>query len=81
VEGKFDVKAWVCVSQDFDVFKVTRSILEGITGSTDDSRDLNMVQGRLKEKLTGKQFLLVLDDIWNEKFLNRIKVSSIETNW
>jgi adenylate kinase family enzyme len=67
MEGTFDVKAWVSVSQEFDVFKVTRAILEGITGSTDDSRDLNMVQERLKEKLTGKKFFLVLDDIWNEK--------------
>ncbi|GAU37606.1 hypothetical protein TSUD_365270 [Trifolium subterraneum] len=67
MEGKFDVKAWVCVSQDFDVFKVMRAILEGITGSTDDCRDLNMVQERLKGKLAGKRFLLVLDDIWNEK--------------
>ena len=67
IEGKFDVKAWVCVSKEFDVFKVTRAILEGITGSTDDSRDLNMVQERLKENLTGKILLLVLDDLWNEK--------------
>jgi len=67
IEGKFDVKAWVCVSQEFDVFKVTRAILECITGSTDDSRNLNMVQERLKEKLTGKILLLVLDDLWNEK--------------
>ncbi|PNY05551.1 disease resistance rpp13-like protein 1-like, partial [Trifolium pratense] len=67
MEDEFDVKAWVCISDDFDVFKITRAILEGINGSIDDSRDLNMVQERLKEKLTGKRFLLVLDDIWNEK--------------
>ena len=67
MDGKFDVKAWVCVSQEFDVFKVTRAILEGITGSTNDSRDLDMLQVRLKEKLNGKKFLLVLDDLWNEK--------------
>ncbi|KAJ1413511.1 P-loop containing nucleoside triphosphate hydrolase [Sesbania bispinosa] len=64
---KFEIRAWVCVSDEFDVFKVTRAILEAITGSTDDSIDLNMVHGRLKEKLTGKKFLLVLDDVWNEK--------------
>ncbi|KAK2417640.1 putative disease resistance RPP13 protein [Trifolium repens] len=67
IEGKFDLKAWVCVSQEFDVFKVMRAILEGIDGATDDSRDLNMVQERLKVKLPGKRFLFVLDDIWNEK--------------
>jgi len=39
-EAKFDVKAWVCVSHEFDVFKVSRAILEAVTKSTDDSRDL-----------------------------------------
>jgi len=65
-EAKFDVKAWVCVSDEFDVFKVSRAILEAVTESTDDSRDLEMVHKRLKEELTKKKFLLVLDDVWNE---------------
>jgi len=42
-EAKFDIKAWVCVSLEFDVFKVSRTILEVVTKSTDDSRDLEMV--------------------------------------
>ncbi|CAJ1978013.1 unnamed protein product [Sphenostylis stenocarpa] len=67
IEDKFDIKAWVCVSDQFDVFEITRTILEAITKSTDDSRDLEMVHGRLKEQLTSKKFLLVLDDVWNEK--------------
>ncbi|KAG5113448.1 hypothetical protein JHK82_036717 [Glycine max] len=73
-EARFDVKAWVCVSDDFDAFRVTRTILEAITKSTDDSRDLEMVHGRLKEKLTGKRFLLVLDNVWNE---NRLKWEAV----
>ncbi|RDX62985.1 putative disease resistance RPP13-like protein 1, partial [Mucuna pruriens] len=66
-EAKFDIKAWVCVSDDFDVLRLTRTILEAITKSKDDSRDLEMVHGRLKVKLTGKRFFLVLDDVWNER--------------
>ncbi|KAG4977427.1 hypothetical protein JHK86_036901 [Glycine max] len=65
IENKFDIKAWVCVSDEFDVFNVTRTILEAVTKSTDDSRNREMVQGRLREKLTGKRFFLVLDDVWN----------------
>jgi len=65
-EAKFDIKAWVCVSEEFDVFKVSKAILEHVTTSIDDSRDTEMVHRRLKEKLTGKKFLLILDDVWNE---------------
>jgi len=45
---------------------LTRAILESILKETDNSRNLEMVQGRLKEKLKGMKFLLVLDDVWNE---------------
>jgi len=65
-EGRFDEKAWVCISDEFDVLKVSKAIIGAFTKSKDDSEDLEMVQGRLKEKLTGKKFLLVLDDVWNE---------------
>ena len=66
IEDIFDIKAWVCVSDEFDVFKVSRAIIDTITNSADDSRELEMVRARLKEKLPGKRFLLVLDDFWNE---------------
>nr|KYP58229.1 Putative disease resistance RPP13-like protein 1 [Cajanus cajan] len=66
IENKFDIKIWVCVSDDFDVFKVTRTIVETITKSKDKSRNLEMLQRRLMEILTRKRFLLVLDDVWNE---------------
>ena len=66
IEGKFDIKVWVCVSDDFDAFNVTRTILEAITKSKDKSGNLEMVHERLKEILTGKKILLILDDLWNE---------------
>nr|XP_007150966.1 hypothetical protein PHAVU_004G009300g [Phaseolus vulgaris]ESW22960.1 hypothetical protein PHAVU_004G009300g [Phaseolus vulgaris] len=66
-DEKFDVKAWVCVSDHFHVLTVTRTILEAITNEKDDSGNLEMVHKNLKEKLLGKKFLLVLDDVWNEK--------------
>ncbi|KAJ7982309.1 Disease resistance protein [Quillaja saponaria] len=66
MEDHFDLKAWVCVSEEFDVRRVTRAILEAITLSNDDARDLNALQVKLAEKLMGGKFLLVLDDVWNE---------------
>nr|AAK61316.1 NBS-LRR resistance-like protein B11 [Phaseolus vulgaris]AAK61320.1 NBS-LRR resistance-like protein B11 [Phaseolus vulgaris] len=66
-DAKFDIKAWVCVSDHFHVLTVTRTILEAITNQNDDSGNLEMVHKKLKEKLLGKRFLLVLDDVWNER--------------
>ncbi|XP_017984288.1 PREDICTED: putative disease resistance RPP13-like protein 1 [Theobroma cacao] len=70
VEEWFDLKAWVCVSEEFDVFKVTKTLLDEITSSTGDSENLNKLQLKLKEKLSGKKFLFVLDDVWNEKYVD-----------
>ncbi|XP_068501467.1 putative disease resistance RPP13-like protein 1 [Phaseolus vulgaris] len=66
-DAKFDIKAWVCVSDHFHVLTMTRTILEAITNEKDDSVNLQMVHKKLKEKLSGKKFLLVLDDVWNER--------------
>ncbi|XP_059440504.1 putative disease resistance protein At3g14460 [Corylus avellana] len=69
VKEHFDLQAWVCVSDEFDVFRVTKAILEGIGSSTSvDSKNLNLLQAALKDKLMGKKFLLVLDDVWNENY-------------
>ncbi|KAJ9685230.1 hypothetical protein PVL29_017309 [Vitis rotundifolia] len=66
VQKHFDLKAWVCVSTEFLLIKVTKTILEEIDSKT-DSDNLNKLQLQLKEKLGNKKFLLVLDDVWNLK--------------
>ncbi|WVZ01686.1 hypothetical protein V8G54_022492 [Vigna mungo] len=66
-EANFDTKVWVSVPQEFDVLKVSRAILDTATGSTDHSIQQEVIQKRLKEELMGKKFLLVLDDVWNER--------------
>ena len=53
VKEHFDLKAWVSVSQEFDVFRVTKTILEAVTSSTCDIKDLNLLQVTLKWKLMG----------------------------
>ncbi|XP_028757276.1 putative disease resistance RPP13-like protein 1 [Neltuma alba] len=65
----FNLKVWVCVSDEFDVLRVTRTIYEAITGYMYDTNDLNTLQIKLKQQLTQKRFLLVLDDVWNENYM------------
>jgi hypothetical protein len=67
MEDTFDIKAWVCVSEEFDVLTLTRVIVEAITGTRNNTKVLDLLQVKLKETLAGKRFLLVLDDLWNEK--------------
>ncbi|KAG5227226.1 disease resistance protein [Salix suchowensis] len=65
VEGRFDMKIWVCVSVDFDIKRLSRAILESIEGERCTLDELDTLQRRLREKLIGKRFLLVLDDVWD----------------
>ncbi|KAL9432059.1 hypothetical protein AB3S75_027134 [Citrus x aurantiifolia] len=67
-DSKFDVKAWVCVSDNFDVFNISKALLESITSAASDLKTLNEVQVQLKKAVDGKRFLLVLDDVWNEDY-------------
>ncbi|KAL3749056.1 hypothetical protein ACJRO7_010190 [Eucalyptus globulus] len=64
----FEKRAWVCVSDVFDVLHITKAILRSIIGLSCQGEDLNGLQVKLKGNLSGKKFLVVLDDIWNEKY-------------
>ncbi|XP_004485726.1 putative disease resistance RPP13-like protein 1 [Cicer arietinum] len=67
IKQKFNVQAWVCVSDDFDVLKITKTIAEEVRSAC-NTNNLNILQQDLKDKLTGKKFLIVLDDVWNEDY-------------
>uniref|UniRef100_A0A2N9G3W5 Disease resistance RPP13-like protein 1 n=1 Tax=Fagus sylvatica TaxID=28930 RepID=A0A2N9G3W5_FAGSY len=64
----FNPRAWICVSDDFDVMRVTKAVLESVTSQPCHLKELNEVQVQLANELEGKKFLLVLDDIWNENY-------------
>ncbi|GAY63342.1 hypothetical protein CUMW_224760 [Citrus unshiu] len=67
-DSKFDVKAWVCVSDVFDVLGISKALLESITRRPCLLNSLNEVQVELKVAVDKKRFLLVLDDVWNEDY-------------
>nr|WHB10910.1 Rpi-amr16 [Solanum americanum] len=69
VKDHFDLKAWFCVSEPYDAFRITKGLLQEI-GSFDLKVDdnLNQLQVKLKESLMGKKFLIVLDDVWNDNY-------------
>ena len=67
VTKHFELKMWVCVSDDFDVRRATKSVLDSATGKNFDLMDLDILQSKLRDILKGKRYLLVLDDVWTEK--------------
>ncbi|XVF82289.1 hypothetical protein PTKIN_Ptkin16aG0034200 [Pterospermum kingtungense] len=70
VQNHFDLKAWVCVSDDFDVTRITKEILQSLTSEPCNDNNLNSLQEKLKKMLSEKKFLIVLDDVWNENYHN-----------
>ncbi|XP_060670523.1 putative disease resistance RPP13-like protein 1 isoform X2 [Ziziphus jujuba] len=62
----FDIKAWITVSEESDVFTLTKAIYEAFTNSENCTvKETFQLQLKLKVFLEGKKFLLVLDDVWN----------------
>ncbi|XP_074559656.1 putative disease resistance RPP13-like protein 1 [Curcuma longa] len=67
VKSYFDLRGWVCVSENFHVVSLTEEILQSFT-KVKVHEELYELQHALQEKLQGKKFLLILDDVWNEEF-------------
>ncbi|KAK8262187.1 hypothetical protein V6Z11_D13G239100 [Gossypium hirsutum] len=66
VTSLFPLKIWICVSEEFDLSRLLRLIIQSVNkGERCDDSTLDALQARLRSLLTEK-FLLVLDDVWNE---------------
>ncbi|XP_057511060.1 putative disease resistance RPP13-like protein 1 isoform X3 [Actinidia eriantha] len=85
VEKHFDLKTWICVSDNFDITRITREIARYVyvdfeVLKTLDQLNLDQLQDKLKRTLTGKKFLIVLDDVWEIKYndWNNLKIPFID---
>ncbi|XP_078167474.1 putative disease resistance protein RGA4 [Carex rostrata] len=68
VKSCFDVRSWICVSTRFEIVRLTREMLESTCGDRYDRvSNLGELQKQLKDKLESRRFLLVLDDMWEDK--------------
>uniref|UniRef100_A0A7N0ZZ96 NB-ARC domain-containing protein n=1 Tax=Kalanchoe fedtschenkoi TaxID=63787 RepID=A0A7N0ZZ96_KALFE len=63
---EFDVKVWVCLSDEFHVADIIKLMLEFIEQEKVAPDGLDSLQRKLKEQLQGKKFLIILDDNWSE---------------
>ncbi|MQM14354.1 hypothetical protein Taro_047280 [Colocasia esculenta] len=71
VNQHFQLKSWVCVSEDFDVIQVTIAMLQSLNVEAGGLSELDPLQRKLLQKLKGQgRLLLVLDDVWEADNLN-----------
>ncbi|AQK66854.1 L-zip+NBS+LRR-like protein [Zea mays] len=70
VGGVFDYRVWVYVSMKFDLKKIGESILSEIDeGNCGHHGNLQEVTRHLQRVLDGKKFLVVLDDLWEDNWI------------
>ncbi|KAJ3706854.1 hypothetical protein LUZ61_010559 [Rhynchospora tenuis] len=67
VHAYFDLKIWVCVSDDFDLSRILKSLIKSAKKKKCEVDNLDQLQNDTRKVLHGKRFLLVLDDVWNEE--------------
>ncbi|XP_047337364.1 putative disease resistance protein RGA3 [Impatiens glandulifera] len=61
IANYFETKIWVCVSDEFDI----KLVIKAIIGATNET-SLEILQKMIQDRLQGKRYLIVLDDVWNE---------------
>ncbi|MQM10403.1 hypothetical protein Taro_043296, partial [Colocasia esculenta] len=64
----FKPRMWIWTASDYDVMELTREILGSIDLDiklAQNLRNLDVYQRAIVDKLEGKQFLLVLDNLWD----------------
>jgi len=67
VINHFERRLWVCVSEDFGLKRMTKAIIEAVSGNACEDLDLDPLQRKLQDLLQNKKYLLVLDDVWDDE--------------
>ncbi|XP_023547024.1 disease resistance protein RGA2-like isoform X2 [Cucurbita pepo subsp. pepo] len=62
----FELKLWVCISEDFDVKVIVEKIIESATTKKPEILQMDLLQSELRRHIDGKKYLLIMDDVWNE---------------
>ncbi|XP_031269046.1 putative disease resistance protein RGA4 [Pistacia vera] len=80
VNKLFPLKMWTCVSDDFDFTRLMKEMIYSATREDCSKLKGDEIRKRLHEILTDKKFLLVLDDVWNEKPQKWIELKDLLVN-
>uniref|UniRef100_A0ACD5ZC72 Uncharacterized protein n=1 Tax=Avena sativa TaxID=4498 RepID=A0ACD5ZC72_AVESA len=66
VRSHFELRIWICVSDDFDVKRLTKEVIQSCTGKKATMDNLDSLQHALSNHVKNKRILIVLDDMWDD---------------
>ncbi|OIT36625.1 PREDICTED: putative late blight resistance protein homolog R1A-4 [Nicotiana attenuata] len=75
IENKhFDVRAWCSISKEYSLRQIFPEILKQVIGNLDDIKYEDMPD-KLRKSLMRKRYLIVLDDTWEVKAWEELRLS------
>ncbi|KAL3749254.1 hypothetical protein ACJRO7_010367 [Eucalyptus globulus] len=77
VSEHFELKMWVCVSNDFDMKKIVKNILACVTKEELNHDSMEQLQNELRKRIDGRRYLLVLDDYWDVELETWLKLKTL----
>ncbi|KAL6139771.1 hypothetical protein ACLB2K_058073 [Fragaria x ananassa] len=63
----FDKRIWLCVSNTFEVDAILSQMVDSLVPEKAGMKNRDAVLKVLGNEITGKRYVLVLDDVWNEE--------------
>ncbi|KAK1271355.1 putative disease resistance RPP13-like protein 1 [Acorus gramineus] len=67
IQSHFQKRIWVCVSKYVHEIDVLKEIITQAGGQCGEDRSKEALTSKMKSVLSGKRFLLVLDDLWSDQ--------------
>ncbi|KAL5547846.1 hypothetical protein UlMin_003077 [Ulmus minor] len=84
VKGRFELHAWVTVSQPYNLKKLLRNLKSQICtserGMEETDKEAEQQIQDLRESLEAKSYVVVFDDVWQEEFWGVIKSALPDNN-
>nr|CAB3491868.1 unnamed protein product [Digitaria exilis] len=72
VQDHFKMKVWLSITQHFDEVEMLRTAIKHAGGDHGEEHDKTLLSRILTKTLSTGRFLLILDDMWNEKAWSHI---------